>query len=86
GSSTASRCAQSGPQVSSAVSRLMRADSIYSAELSKRGLAWELTLEGRRVFKGQPHPLLGEGALPLLAPSAPTEPRQGSNSNDDSII
>ncbi|MFZ5468515.1 MAG: chloride channel protein [Myxococcota bacterium] len=56
--------------VATLVSRLMRADSIYSAELSKRGLTWELTLEGRRVFNGQTPPPLGEGALPALAPSA----------------
>ena len=30
--------------------RLMREDSIYGAELRKRGLAWELTLEGRRLL------------------------------------
>lgn len=32
-----------------ALSRVMRPDSIYSAELRKRGVAWEFTLEGRRV-------------------------------------
>jgi CIC family chloride channel protein len=33
------------------VSRAMRRDSIYGAELERRGVAWELTLEGRRVAK-----------------------------------
>jgi len=31
------------------VSRRLRADSIYTAELSRRGVAWKLTLEGRNV-------------------------------------
>jgi hypothetical protein len=30
------------------VSRALRSDSIYTAELHERGVAWELTLEGRR--------------------------------------
>jgi CIC family chloride channel protein len=33
------------------VSRGLRRDSIYAAELKRRGIAWELTLEGRRVAK-----------------------------------
>ncbi len=36
--------------VATLLSRFMRSDSIYSAELRGRGVAWELTLEGRRVF------------------------------------
>jgi CIC family chloride channel protein len=36
--------------VATLLSRTLRADSIYSAELRRRGLAWELTLEGRRVL------------------------------------
>jgi chloride channel protein, CIC family len=31
------------------VSRRMRRDSIYGAELRQRGISWELTLDGRRV-------------------------------------
>jgi CIC family chloride channel protein len=31
------------------VSRRLRRDSIYAAELRRRGVAWELTLEGRRL-------------------------------------
>jgi CIC family chloride channel protein len=30
------------------VSRQLRADSIYTAELRQRGVAWQLTLDGRR--------------------------------------
>ena len=30
------------------LSRLLRADSIYTAELRQRGVAWQLTLDGRR--------------------------------------
>lgn len=37
--------------IAAATSRLLRQDSIYGAELRKRGIAWELTLEGRRVVK-----------------------------------
>lgn len=35
--------------VGTLVSRALRRDSIYTAELRDRGVAWELTLEGRRV-------------------------------------
>ncbi len=33
------------------VSRRLRGDSVYMAELRRRGLAWEITLDGRRVRK-----------------------------------
>jgi len=33
------------------VSRALRRDSIYTAELKQRGVGWELTMEGRRVAK-----------------------------------
>jgi CIC family chloride channel protein len=36
------------------VSRRMRADSVYMAELRRRGLGWEITLEGRRVRRASP--------------------------------
>lgn len=35
------------------LSRRMRKESIYTAELHRKGLEWELTLEGRRVHKPQ---------------------------------
>ena len=35
--------------VSTATSRKLRADSIYTAELRDRGIAWELTMEGRLI-------------------------------------
>jgi CIC family chloride channel protein len=35
--------------VSTSLSRLMGSESIYEAELRRRGLAWDLTLEGRRI-------------------------------------
>ena len=35
--------------VSTALSRLVGSESIYEAELRKRGLAWDLTLEGRQL-------------------------------------
>jgi CIC family chloride channel protein len=34
--------------VASATSRRLRRDSIYTAELRERGVAWQLTLDGRR--------------------------------------
>jgi CIC family chloride channel protein len=34
--------------LSMTVSRLLRSKSVYEAELRRRGLRWELTLEGRR--------------------------------------
>jgi chloride channel protein, CIC family len=33
------------------VSRALRRDSIYTAELKQRGVGWELTMEGRRIAK-----------------------------------
>jgi CIC family chloride channel protein len=33
------------------VSRRLRRESIYTAELKQRGIAWELTMDGRRVMK-----------------------------------
>jgi CIC family chloride channel protein len=38
--------------VSTAVSRSSGSESLYEAELRKRGVSWELTLEGRRVRRG----------------------------------
>jgi CIC family chloride channel protein len=35
--------------VATAVSRLLARDSIYTAELRKRGISWELTFEGRQI-------------------------------------
>ena len=35
--------------LATAVSRRLRRDSIYAAELRRRGVAWEITLEGRRM-------------------------------------
>ena len=36
--------------VATFVSRQLRRDSIYTAELHQRGVAWEVTLEGRRAL------------------------------------
>jgi chloride channel protein, CIC family len=38
------------------LSRALRPDSIYTAELTRRGLVWELTLEGRRVLVDSSRP------------------------------
>jgi CIC family chloride channel protein len=35
--------------LSTAVSRALGSESVYEAELRRRGLNWELTLEGRRL-------------------------------------
>jgi CIC family chloride channel protein len=40
--------------IATSLSRFMRADSVYGAELRKRGRTWELTLDGRRVVDGNP--------------------------------
>ena len=37
--------------VSTAISRKLRSDSIYTAELRDRGISWELTMEGRKVVE-----------------------------------
>jgi CIC family chloride channel protein len=39
----------SATAIATVVSRWLRHDSIYAAELRGRGVAWELTMEGRRV-------------------------------------
>jgi CIC family chloride channel protein len=33
------------------VSRSLRRDSIYTAELRQRGVGWEVTMEGRRLVE-----------------------------------
>jgi CIC family chloride channel protein len=35
--------------VSTATSKLLGSESVYEAELRRKGLGWELTLEGRRL-------------------------------------
>jgi hypothetical protein len=35
--------------------RRLYVDSVYTAELSHRGLRWRLTLDGRRVIESQQH-------------------------------
>jgi len=35
--------------VATTVSRSLGSESVYESELRKRGLAWEVTLEGRRL-------------------------------------
>ena len=35
------------------LSRVLRADSIYGAELRKRGFAWDMTLDGRKVLESR---------------------------------
>lgn len=37
--------------IATATSRALRRDSIYTAELRRRGIGWEWTLEGRRIEK-----------------------------------
>jgi CIC family chloride channel protein len=37
--------------VATLVSRRLRRESIYSAELKQRGIAWEFTIDGRRIVK-----------------------------------
>jgi len=37
--------------IATALSRSLRADSLYGAELRRRGVAWEVTLEGRQELE-----------------------------------
>lgn len=37
--------------VATLVSRTLRRESVYTAELAERGLGWELTIDGRRIVK-----------------------------------
>ncbi|HEX3479576.1 MAG TPA: chloride channel protein [Kofleriaceae bacterium] len=41
--------------ISAAWARRLYVDSVYTAELSHRGLRWRLTLDGRRVIESQQH-------------------------------
>jgi CIC family chloride channel protein len=40
--------------VATAASRLLGSASVYEAELRRKGLGWELTLEGRRITSDTP--------------------------------
>jgi CIC family chloride channel protein len=40
--------------VSTSVSRGFGSESVYEAELRRRGLGWDITLEGRRMKTSQP--------------------------------
>ena len=42
--------------IASGVARRLYVDSVYTAELTRRGLRWRLTLDGRRVIEGQQNP------------------------------
>lgn len=42
-----------GTAIATLVSRRMARDSVYTAELSRKGLGWEVTLEGRRVVRSE---------------------------------
>jgi CIC family chloride channel protein len=46
-------------------SRLLGSESIYDTELRRRGLSWQLTLEGRRVSRAEERPpqSVGEGPV-----------------------
>ena len=48
--------------VATSASRLLGSASVYEAELRRKGLAWELTLEGRRVMSDV-HPSSGRGGV-----------------------
>src|SRR5262249_20668143 len=41
--------------LAAAWARRLYIDSVYTAELSRRGLRWRLTLDGRRVIESQQH-------------------------------
>ncbi|MGC4093226.1 MAG: chloride channel protein [Polyangiaceae bacterium] len=50
--------------VATAISRSINSDSIYTAELRRRGVGWELTLEGRKIT--------GEVPVPSVTPPPPS--------------
>lgn len=41
--------------LAAAWARRLYVDSVYTAELTHRGLRWRLTLDGRRVIESQQH-------------------------------
>jgi CIC family chloride channel protein len=62
--------------ISTTVSRLLGSESVYESELRRRGLGWELTLEGRRVERAQKN--RGDLPRPEMSPTArPRSDRQG---------
>ncbi|MBI3818227.1 MAG: chloride channel protein [Planctomycetes bacterium] len=40
--------------IATMISRMLRRDSIYTAELHERGVGWELTMDGRRMHSAEP--------------------------------
>ena|SRR2546426_11131000 len=56
--------------------RAMGSESIYQAELRRRGARWELTLEGRLHLPSGPEPLAG---FPRLTQDAYLDQRNGSD-------
>jgi chloride channel protein, CIC family len=40
--------------VSTTISRALRSESVYETELRKRGLGWDITLEGRKMRSPRP--------------------------------
>jgi chloride channel protein, CIC family len=50
--------------IAALVSRWLRRDSIYTAELRRRGIAWEVTIDGRvveRAVDGKPEEMARSG-------------------------
>jgi CIC family chloride channel protein len=45
--------------IASVVTRLIGSESVYDAELRRRGLSWQMTLEGRRLKGAAPAPTSG---------------------------
>jgi CIC family chloride channel protein len=73
--------------VATLLSRRLRAESIYGAELRRRGFAWEMTLDGRRLLASRGAPtaeVSGAGRPPPPRDSAPQELRSPPENVDGS--
>ena len=47
-----------GCALAAGVARRLYVDSVYTAELTRRGVRWRLTLDGRRVIENRPEPVI----------------------------
>ncbi len=47
-----------GCALAAGIARRLYVDSVYTAELTRRGVRWRLTLDGRRVIETKPEPVI----------------------------
>src|ERR1051325_97705 len=70
--------------LAAAWARRLYVDSVYTAELTRRGLRWRLTLDGRRVIESQQHSVdvVGAGAARRSVPGVGPRKLPGCDARD----